>query len=134
MPARFRVLLSLSTLPALVTLGVLGACHTSASAPSTAPYDAGPPYVPTFHPLDSDGHVLRDATGRTVILRGYNVKMNGIFDGNWGGVVEYIPPLDDADFTLMQASGVNVLRLPVDWNLFEPDNGVYVDSYLTAID
>ena len=116
-------------------LGVIGACHASSSPAPAAPYDAGPPYVPTFHPLDSDGHVLRDPTGRTVILRGYNVKVNGIFDGAWGPTgVEYVPPLDDSDFTLMQSSGVNVLRLPVNWNVFEPQNGVYVNSYLTAID
>ena len=107
MSPRSRV--ALLVLPALALLGVLGACHASSSSSPAAPYDAGPPYVPTFHPLDSDGHVMRDATGRTVILRGYNVKMTGIFDGNWGGGVEYIPPLDDSDFTLMQAvSGVNV--------------------------
>jgi cellulase (glycosyl hydrolase family 5) len=137
MPPRFRVFLSLATLPALATLGVLGACHTSASAPSTAPYDAGPPYAPQFHPLDSDGHVMRDATGRTVILRGYNVKVNGLFDvtpDNGDPVREIVPPLDDSDYTLMQQSGVNVLRLPVNWSAFEPQQGTFQASYLAAID
>ena len=64
--------------------------------------------MPEFQPLDSDGHVLRDAQGRTVILRGYNIKVNGLFDvtpDNGQPVREVIPLLDDTDFTLMQKSG-----------------------------
>ena len=131
MHSRSRLAL-LALVPALAS-GLVGACR--GSAPGAAAYDAGPPYVPTFHPIDSDGHVLRDASGRTVILRGYNVKVIGLFDGSWGpSGVEVVPPLDDSDFKLMQASGVNVLRLPVNWNLFEPQNGTYEASYLAAID
>jgi hypothetical protein len=80
--------------------------------------------------------VLRDERGRTVILRGYNIKVNGLFDvtpDNGQPVRETIPPLDDTDLTLMQKSGVNVLRLPVNWSAFEPQPGVFVSSYLDAI-
>lgn len=125
-----RAKLALLSLPVLAS-GLAGACH--ASSPGAA-NDTGPPYVATFHPIDSDGHVLRDASGRTVILRGYNVKVRGIFDGVWGGGVEVVPPLDDSDFELMRASGVNVLRLPVNWNVFEPQQGTYDAPYLAAID
>ena len=112
-------------------LGTVAACRESSS---TAP---AAPYVATFHPLDSDGHVLRDASGRTVILRGYNVKVQGLFDvtpDDGGAPHETIPPLDGADFALMQKSGVNVLRVPLSWSAFEPTPGAYQASYLAAID
>jgi hypothetical protein len=126
------------------TVALIG-CHSSTTSqplPSVtndagAAYDAGPPYVPTFHPIDSDGHVLRDATGRTVILRGYNVKFAGLFDvtpDDGEPPREVIPPLDATDFTMMQASGVNVLRLPVSWSAYEPERGVFDDGYLAQID
>jgi endoglycosylceramidase len=94
-------------------------------------------HVAKFRPLDSDGHVLRDGKGRTVILRGYNVKVQGLFDvtpNDGEPPRETIPPLDDADFTLMQKSGVNVLRVPLSWSAFEPTRGSYQASYLAAID
>jgi hypothetical protein len=115
---------------ALAVVGALGACRTSSSAPPAAPY------VPGFHPVDSDGHVLRDAQGRTLILRGYNVKLNGLFDvtpDNGQPVRETIPPLGDADFALMQKSGVNVLRLPINWSAIEPQKGQFPPSYLDAV-
>ena len=80
---------------ALAALGAFGACHSTSSPPP--PAASGPPYVAHFQPLDSDGKVLRDAQGRTVVLRGYNVKQNGIFDvtpDNGQPVRETIPPLD----------------------------------------
>jgi endoglycosylceramidase len=113
---------------ALATAGAFGACHTGSSSAPPAPY------VPSFHPVDSDGHALRDAQGRTLILRGYNIKVNGLFDGRWGpNGVEFVPPLADADFTLMQKSGVNVLRLPINWSDIEPQKGLFSSSYLDAI-
>lgn len=122
----------------------LGACHPSPSAPppdGAAPppppeFPDATPYVQHFYPLDSDGQVLRDARGRTVILRGYNIKVSGLFDvtpDNGDPVRETIPLLDDTDFKLMQAGGTNVLRLPVNWSAFEPQQGQYQTSYLDAI-
>jgi endoglycosylceramidase len=123
--------------------GALAACQGSpGSSPAqrspdaAGPVDAGPAYVPQFHPLDSDGHVLRDAEGRTVILRGYNVKVSGLFDvtpDNGQPVRETIPLLDETDFALMRESGVNVLRLPVNWSAYEPQRGVFVPAYLDAV-
>jgi hypothetical protein len=113
---------------ALAAAGAFGACHTSSSSAPAAPY------VPAFHPVDSDGHVLRDAEGRTLILRGYNIKVVGLFDGTWGpSGVEFVPPLYDADFALMQKSGVNVLRLPINWSDIEPAKGQFASSYFDAI-
>jgi endoglycosylceramidase len=112
------------------------------AADATTLTDAGSfadaaPYVARYAPLDTDGHALRDAKGRTVILRGYNIKVEGLFDvtpDNGDPVRETIPPLDDTDFRAMQGSGVNVLRLPVNWSAFEPQKGAYQASYLAAID
>jgi hypothetical protein len=124
---------------ALSFLGGFGACHASpASQPSSAkaPDAAAPAYVPQFHPLDSDGYVLRDAHGRTVILRGYNIKVPGLFDAtpdDGRPPNEIVPPLDDTDLGLMQKAGVNVLRLPVNWSAFELEAGQFQASYLDAI-
>lgn len=127
---------------ALAVAVMATACHAdpnqvaSPDAADTTDAADATPYTPQFHPLDSDGHVLRDALGRTVILRGYNVKATGIFDvtpDNGDPVREAIPTLDDTDFALMQRSGVNVLRLPVNWSAFEPAQGNYQDAYLDAV-
>jgi hypothetical protein len=122
---------------ALSVLASIGACHTLPAWGSIAHTSSDPPYVARFHPLDSDGQVMRDAEGRTVILRGYNIKVNGLFDvtpDNGQPVREVIPRLDATDFALMQKSGVNVLRLPVSWSAFEPQQGVFESAYLAAID
>ena len=95
------------------------------------------PYVAKFRPIDSDGHVLRDQDGRVVMLRGYNVKVQGLFDvtpDDGEPPRETIPLLDDTDFALMQRSGVNMLRVPLSWSAFEPTRGSYQASYLAAID
>ncbi len=71
-----------------------------------------------------------------MILRGYNVKVGGLFDvtpDNGQPVRETVPPLDDTDFALMQKSGVNVLRLPVNWSAFEPAQGTFSSAYLDAV-
>jgi hypothetical protein len=115
---------------ALSALGAAGACHT-ASSPSPAA-----PYASTFHPVDSDGHALRDSQGRTLVLRGYNIKVNGLFDvtpDNGQPVRESIPPLDESDFALMKKGGVDVLRLPINWSAIEPQKGQFPSSYLDAI-
>ncbi len=130
---------SLAVLPLLAGLGTFAACRGSSTAPAAVDGSSWPSsgYVATFHPIDSDGHVLRDASGRTATLRGYNVKVPGLFDvtpDNGAPPRETILPLDDTDFALMQKSGVNVLRVPVSWSAFEPTRGSYQASYLAAID
>jgi hypothetical protein len=138
---RRNVRLSLAVTLSACIVGSFGACHSSASLsppPSASPpeFPDAAPYAQHFYPLDSDGHVLRDAQGRTVILRGYNVKASGLFDvtpDDGEPDRETIPLLDDTDFGLMQKAGVNVLRLPVNWSAFEPQRGQYQSSYLDAI-
>jgi endoglycosylceramidase len=111
---------------------VLVACSSKSSTPSPP----APPYQPTFAPVDSDGHVLRDARGRTLTLRGFNVKVDPIFDVTFADGTpprETIPPLDASDLTLIKQNGFNVLRLPVDWSAFEPTQGQYQTAYLDRI-
>jgi endoglycosylceramidase len=104
-------------------------CSCSTASPA-------PPYQATFAPVDSDGHVLRDARGRTVILRGFNVKADPIFDVTFDDGTpprETIPPLDASDLALIRQNGFNVLRLPVNWSAFEPQQGQYQTAYLDRI-
>jgi endoglycosylceramidase len=112
---------------------VAGGCAAGACSGEHAP---APPYHPTFAPIDSDGHVLRDARGRTVILRGFNVKVDPLFDVTFDDGTpprEPIPPLDASDLALIRQNGFNLLRLPVNWSAFEPQRGQYQTAYLDRI-
>src|SRR3954469_2757162 len=75
----------------------------------------GGAYTPRFAPVDSDGHVLRDAEGHQVVLRGVNVRVEGVFDvGFTDGRAprELIPTFDASDADAMREAGFNLVRLP----------------------
>jgi hypothetical protein len=93
-------------------------------------------YRATWAPVDSDGHALRDAQGRTLILRGANVKQAGLFDVTFSdgrAPREDVPPFDAADLALFRASGFNVIRLPINWSALEPQPGQYQAAYLELV-
>lgn len=92
---------------------------------------------PSFSPLTVDGENFRDSEGRIVLLRGINARVEGIFDVTFDDgrtALESIPPLTAEDCTRMRALGFNLLRLPVNWSGIEPDEGVYDEPYLQAVD
>jgi len=127
---RAFALLALAVGAGLAAAWALFAC-SSKGAPAPAP-----PYQATFAPVDSDGHVLRDARGRTLTLRGFNVKVDPIFDVTFDDGTpprETIPPLDATDLALIRQNGFNVLRLPVNWSAFEPIRGQYQTTYLDRV-
>jgi hypothetical protein len=116
--------------------GAALACVALACSRTSAPPPPAPPYQPTFAPIDSDGHVLRDARGRTVILRGFNIKVDPLFDVTFDDGTpprESIPPFDANDLAAIRQSGFNLLRLPVNWSAFEPERGHYQTSYLDRV-
>ena len=95
------------------------------------------PPAPSTHPLWSDGTHLRDADGRTAILRGINARVDGVFDVTFtdGRVaLEPIPALTAADCARMRALGLDLLRLPINWSGIEPVDGQIDDAYLARVD
>jgi endoglycosylceramidase len=73
------------------------------------------------------GGALRDADGRTVILRGMNVS-----SGN--KVAPYLDWHTEADFARMRDDwGFNAIRWVMPWAAVEPAQGDYDDAYLAAV-
>ncbi len=67
-----------------------------------------------------------DPAGRTVMLRGFN-------DDALLESTMHPAPLDEADARIMQASGFDVVRLPIAWSLLEPERGHFNENYLDTI-
>src|SRR5580765_8552821 len=81
-----------------------------------------------FSPIDSDGRMLRDARGRALLMRGVNVRVDGIFDVGFDdgrAPRELIPGFDAGDVQALTGAGFNLLRLPLSWSALEPSPGQY---------
>jgi endoglycosylceramidase len=74
-------------------------------------------------PLHTDGRWLRDAQGGAVILRGVNTAGNS-------KLPPYRPLTDPHTLDPLAGWGMNVVRLLFTWEAYEPQAGVYDESYL----
>lgn len=78
-----------------------------------------------------DGRIV-DSNGGTVILRGVGVNQLGdYFQGN--PHIDPVFPLEKRDFELMEALGLNSVRLVVSWSFLEPERGVYDEAYIARV-
>jgi endoglycosylceramidase len=80
--------------------------------------------------------MLRDADGRSLVLRGFNAKQSGIFDVSFSdgrAPREDVPTFDAADAALIRGHGFNVIRLPINWSAVEPQPGQYQADYLDKV-
>jgi len=102
----------------------------AAAPPSVTPAD-------TLARIHVDGTVFRDALGRQVVLRGYNARVDGIFDDTFDDgriALDTIPPFDEDAGRRFEELGLNVLRLPVNWSGLEPQPQQYSEAYMQRVD
>ena len=115
-----------------LALAALAAAALAALVAACAPT----PYAPSFSPVDSDGHDLRDAEGRVKVYRGVNVHIAGIFDVGFAdgrAPREPLPAFDASDPIDMRARGFDLVRLPINWSAIEPARGQFDDAYLDRV-
>lgn len=109
----------------------LGACITLAACASACSSTAGddtparPPRPSTWHVAEG---AIRDASGRTVILRGVNLA-------GAHKVKPYVSDFGPADYQRLRAEwGMNALRFLVSWQGLEPARGTYDETYLAEVE
>jgi len=86
--------------------------------------------------LHSDRTYIRDSLDRVVVLRGVNARIEGIFDVTFDDgriALEEVPAFSADDAARMHTLGFNVLRLPINWSAIEPEQGVFDEAYLDAV-
>lgn len=106
----------------LTLVVVEGSCGSSPEAPPA---------------LRSTEGRLYDASGRELLLRGVNARVNGIFDVSFDDgrlTLEHIPDFteDDCRF-LAEDLGFDHLRLPVNWSAIEPHPDDFREDYVRRI-
>ncbi|ROO86645.1 endoglycosylceramidase [Actinocorallia herbida] len=114
------------TLRALLVTGALVLSALWAPAPVGA--DSGW----TLPRLTVEGRVIKDVTGRTVLLRGVNVNQLNDYADN-GQDLPTVVPLDRTDFAEIAALGFNVVRLNLAWSALEPTPGAFDPEYVARI-
>ncbi len=96
------------------------------------------PYEPPAEEwVSSDRARLRDDTGRVVVMRGVNARVNGIFDVTFDdgrAPLEEIPDFTAEDARRMRELGLSLLRLPISWSAIEPTETQYDEDYLDRVE
>jgi len=116
---------------ALVALVV--ACGPTLTQPGTTPSRTDPAAV---H-VDASELVFRDGMGRQLLFRGYNAKINGIFDATFDDgrtPNEVFPDFDEASAQKFEELGFDVMRLTINWSALEPHPGEYSDAFFSKVD
>ncbi len=102
-------------------------CGGSSSPPAAFDADA-------VSAVKAVGRSFVDSYGRQVIFRGYNARIDGLFqwDTSLGG--HGLAPFGEAEAQRFEELGLDVLRMCVNWSGIEPQPGVYDSAYLDRAD
>jgi endoglycosylceramidase len=136
MSAMRRLLASTSALLVALFALTIPACDPKDEPPPNIP----PPPRPRQSSLDSvyvEGNTFRDGRGRQLLFRGYNAKVNGIFDVTFedGRKPNYVfPSLDEAGVARMEELGFDVIRLTINWSALEPKPKQYPEAFFAKVD
>ena len=77
-----------------------------------------------------------DEQGRTLQIRGINVRVDGLFDVEHadGRIAnEVVPKIRFSDIEGIASMGFNVLRLPINWSGYEPERNQVNQQYIDRI-
>jgi len=84
----------------------------------------------------NNGRII-DGYGRQVLLKGVNVKAEGLFDVSFDDgrlPNEVVPLFDESDAREIAYWGFNFVRLCITWSGLEPNEGDFSQSYLERLD
>lgn len=109
------------------------ACGPKLSQPGTIPGRTDPAAV---H-VDMAANVFRDGLGRQLLFRGYNAKINGIFDATFDDgrtPNEVFPDFDETSASKVEELGFDAIRLTVNWSALEPHPQEYSAAFFSKVD
>lgn len=107
------------------------ACGPKLSSPGVVPGRTDPAAVHVA------GAAFRDGQGRQLLFRGYNAKINGIFDATFDdgrAPNEVFPDFDEASAQKFEELGFDVMRLTINWSALEPHPRQYSDAFFSKVD
>ena len=117
-------------------LGLLSTVPFACSKnPSSTPADTTPGRTDPAS-VHVEGQVFRDGTGRQLLFRGYNTKVNGVFDVSFddGRIPNYtFVGLDETQAARIESLGFDVVRLPVSWSALEPHPLAYSEDFFAKV-
>lgn len=87
--------------------------------------------------VDADRRLVT-GEGETLLLRGVNARVLGLFDSATLGKEKrpawvYAPDFTAADAKQLRSFGFNFLRLPINWSGLEPERGRYSETFVERI-
>ncbi len=107
------------------------ACGSKATTAPSAPGRTDPAAVHV------EGATFRDGQGRQLLFRGYNTKVNGIFDVTFddGRIPNYtFPSFDEDGAKKFEELGFNAMRLTINWSALEPHSLQYAPAFFDKVE
>lgn len=86
--------------------------------------------------IDISDQQFVDEKGRTLQLRGINVRVDGLFDvthSDGRTPNEIIPEITKTDIEEIAKMGFDFIRLPINWSGYEPERGQFNSAYLQRL-
>jgi endoglycosylceramidase len=118
---------------ALALSALVASCGPELTQPGVIPGRTDPAAV---H-VDVAARAFRDGLGRQLLFRGYNAKINGIFDASFDDgrtPNEVYPDFDETSAAKLEELGFDVIRLTINWSALEPQPMQYSADFFSKVD